>query len=376
MSLSKLFHQPPVILALAIILALLTACEDSKPVRIGFIGELTTRAAGLATSGRDGFLLAIEEINANGGVNGQQVEGLVADARMHKQTALNAIHKLADGRVSVIIGPMTSQTAVTIVPTINSLKIPLISPTVSTNELSEINDYFFRVYYTNAQAAHLLARYLADQGKPLHIAAIYDLSNRAYTEDWVESFQSMFEKRAGAKVTRIPFDIRTNTLYLDLAARAIEADPDGILLLANAVDTAMICQQLTKLKAEPALYATGWSYSDDLIQFGGKSVEGLTIIQSADPQDPAPAMQQFVKRYEMRFHTKPNFPAIHAYDATRMVLTVMQQGAAPEAIRQHLLNVESFSGLQSDLSVDRFGELKHPKLHLARISNGQFISVD
>ena len=357
-------------------LALLPGCEESKPLRIGFIGELTTRAAGLATSGRDGFLLAIEEINADGGINGRQVEGLVVDARMHKQTALHAVHKLADAQVSAIVGPMTSQTAVTIVPTINNLKIPLISPTASTNELSGIDDYFFRVYYTNAQAAQLLARHLTEQGKPLHIAAIYDLSNRAYTEDWVEYFQDMFEKQPGSKVTRIPFDIRTNTLYNDLATMAIGANPDGILLLANAVDTAMVCQQLTKLDAEPALYATGWSYSDDLIQFGGKSVEGLTIIQSADPKDPAPAMQSFVKRYNQRFRATPNFPAVHAYDATRLILTIMRQETGPEAIRNHLLNMGSFSGLQADLSVDRFGELKHPRLHFARIANGQFVSTD
>lgn len=376
MILSNLLNRALIVIAAAALFLLLPGCEESKSVRIGFIGELTTRAAGLATSGRDGFLLAIEEINAGGGINGRQVEGLVVDARMHKETALHAVHKLADGQVSAIIGPMTSQTAVTIVPTVNNLKIPLISPTVSTNELSGIDDYFFRVYYTNAQAAQLLARYLTKQGKPLHIAAIYDLGNRAYTEDWVRYFQDMFEKQAGAKVTRVPFDIRSNTLYADLATIAIEANPDGILILANAVDTAMLCQQLAKLHAEPALYATGWSYSDDLIQFGGKSVEGLNIIQSADPKDPAPEMQGFVKRYRQRFHTTPNFPAVHAYDATRMVLTIMREEPDPEEIRKGLLNMKSFRGLQSDLSVDRFGELKDPRLHFARITDGQFISAE
>ena len=316
-------------MTLALMCALQSGCEEPKPVRIGFIGELTTRAAGLATSGRDGFLLAIEEVNARGGINGRQVEGLVVDARMHKETALHAIHKLADAQVSAIIGPMTSQTAVTIVPTINSLKIPLISPTASTNALSGIDDYFFRVYYTNAQAAQLLANHLSAGGNPRHIAVIYDLANRAYTEDWVQYFQEVLEKDSISKITRIPFDVRTDTFYLDLASKAVVAKPDGILLLANAVDTAMICQQLTKLDAEPPRYATGWSYSDDLIQFGGKSVEGLTIIQSADPQNPEAAMQEFVKSYEKRYRTTPNFPAMHAYDATRMVLTIMQKSDRP-----------------------------------------------
>jgi branched-chain amino acid transport system substrate-binding protein len=376
MFMSNSIIRAPIVIGIVLLLIQLSGCEEPKPLRIGFVGELTARAAGLATSGRDGFLLAIEEVNAAGGINGRLVEGLVVDARMHKETALNAIHKLADAQVSAIIGPMTSQTAVTIVPTINHLQIPMLSPTVSTNDLSGLDDYFFRVYYTNAQAAQLLAGHLTAQGKPLHIAAIYDLSNRAYTEDWVQFFQDVFEMQDGAKVTRIPFDIRSNTLYVDLATRAVEAKADGILLLANPVDTAMICQQLVKLQATPARYATGWSYSDDLIQFGGKSVEGLMIIQSANPQDPAPEVQEFVKRYTRRFRAAPNFPAMHAYDATRMILTIMREETDPAAIRDRLRQMESFQGLQADLSFDRFGELKHPRLHFARIADGQFFSAE
>lgn len=376
MLLSNSIIRAPIVMIIALVVIQLAGCEEQKPLRIGFVGELTARAAGLATSGRDGFLLAIEEVNAAGGINGRLVEGLVVDARMHKETALHAVHKLADGHVSAIIGPMTSQTAVTIVPTINNLQIPMVSPTVSTNDLSGSDDYFFRVYYTNAQAAQLLAGHLTVQGKPLHIAAIYDLSNRAYTEDWVQFFQDVFERQAGAKVTRIPFDIRSNTLYVDLATRAVKAEADGILLLANPVDTAMICQHLVKLQAAPSRYATGWSYSDDLIQFGGKSVEGLLIIQSANPKDPTPEVQEFVERYTRRFRAAPNFPAMHAYDATRMILTIMREETDPVAVRDRLRQMQSFRGLQTDLSFDRFGELKHPRLHFARIVDGQFISAD
>ncbi|NIP49758.1 MAG: amino acid ABC transporter substrate-binding protein, partial [Gammaproteobacteria bacterium] len=103
------------------------------------------------------FQLAIEEVNGNGGINGRLVEGNVRDVSMHKETALHAVRNLSAEKVSAIIGPMTSQTAVAILPEINRLKIPLISPTASTNQLSGQDDYFFRVYYTNAQAAQLLA---------------------------------------------------------------------------------------------------------------------------------------------------------------------------------------------------------------------------
>jgi branched-chain amino acid transport system substrate-binding protein len=365
-----------IVIALTVCFLLLSSCKDPEPIRIGFLGELTTRAAGLSTSGRDGFLLAIEEVNASGGIKNQRVEGLVQDTRMHKETALHAVRTLIDSNVSAIIGPMTSQTAVTVVPEINQAKIPLISPTVSTNKLNGLDDYFFRVYYTNAQAASLLARKLSSQKDLSRIAVIYDLSNSAYTEDWVRHFQQILEQSGGELVARVPFDLRSDTLFLDLATEAAATKPQGILILANAVDTAMICQQLTKIGDDLPRYATGWSYSDDLIQFGGKSVEGLHIIQSADLQNPSPTLQRFIKAYQKRFNSPPNFPALHAYDATRMVLAILKKTKNPQAIRDELLKTENFTGLQSDLSLDRYGDLKHPLLHLARITNGQFIITE
>ncbi len=353
-----------------------TGCKEPEPVRIGFLGELTTRAAGLSISGRDGFLLAVEESNASGGVQGRTVEVLIQDTRMHKETALQAVRNLVEYNVSAIIGPMTSQTAVAVVPTINREKIPLISPTSSTNKLNGLDDYFFRVYYTNAQAARLLAEELSTKKNIHRIATIYDLSNSAYTEDWIKHFQKSIEKDGDSEVIRIPFDLRSDTLFRDLATETKEAQPEGILILANAIDTAMICQQLAKVNVDLPRFATGWSYSDDLLQFGGKSVEGLSLIQSADFQDPSSKIQTFIAAYQKRFKSEPNFPALHAYDATKMLLRVLEETTNPERIRERLLKLENFSGLQADLSFDRYGDLKYPRLHLAQIKNGQFIKVD
>jgi branched-chain amino acid transport system substrate-binding protein len=351
-------------------------CKEPEPIRIGFLGDLTARAAGLSTSGRDGFLLAIEEINAHGGINNRQVEGLVQDTKMHTGDTLEAVRKLVANHVSAIIGPMTSQAAVTIVPEINRTGIPTISPTVSTNQLAGLDDYFFRVYYTNAQAARLLAGQLASRESPQRITAIYDLGNRAYTEDWIQHFQEALEQNSEAQVTRIPFDLRSDTLFLDLAVQAAEANPQGILILANAVDTALICQQLAKTGVDMPIYATGWSYSDDLIQFGGRSVEGLTIIQSAGMQDPSPKTQAFVKAFQKRYNSSPNFPALHAYDATSMVLSLLEKTTDPKDLREELLKMKHFTGLQSDLALDRYGDMKSPRIHLARIESGQFVSAD
>ena len=105
-------------------------------------------------------------------------------------------------------------------------------------------------------------------------------------------------------------------------------------------------------------------------------MEGLTIIQSANMQDPSASMRHFVSAYQKRFRSSPNFPALHAYDATRMVLSLLETTTDPKALRNEMLKLRRFDGVQSDLALDRFGEMKHPRVNLAHIVNGQFISVD
>lgn len=86
-------------------------------------------------------------------------------------------------------------------------------------------------------------------------------------------------------------------------------------------------------------------------------------------------MRRFVDSYRKRFRAEPNFPALHAYDATRMLFAALEKTTRRQKIRQALLNMNHFESLQSDLAFDRYGD-QTPRLHLARISNGKFVKVD
>lgn len=363
-------------IALAILLCLpVVACHEQEPLRIGFFGGLTGRAAGLGTSGRDGFLLAIEQANAGGGINGRRIEPVISDNRMEQDTAAATLAQLLGRKVVAVIGPMTSQIAVTVVPVADGARVPMISPTASTNQLSGLDDYFLRVYYSNAQAAALLAQHLANRHQIPRMLAIYDLGNRAYTEDWLRDFKVRYQQSGGQLIEAIPFEVKGDSLFGGLAEQALAAKPDGILLLANAVDSAMIAQQLRKRGASTPLYATGWSYTDDLLQFGGNSVEGLTIIQSTNPESPLPECQAFRRAYLERYRQTPGFPALHAYDATRMLLAALKTAESGEPLRQALLSLPTQQGAQGQVAFDRFGDLRDPELHLAVIEHGAFRPV-
>ncbi len=138
----------------------------------------------------------------------------------------------------------------------------------------------------------------------------------------------------------------------------------------------MIAQQLAKRGTSLPLYATGWSYADDLLQMGGKSVEGLTIIQSADQESQSPEYLEFARLYTERFREPPTFPALHAYNATRLLVFAMAKADADGArIKDALLALPPTTTAQGVVAFDRFGDLRDPELHLAVISNGTYRSL-
>ncbi len=358
-----------------VICLMLGSCQEQPPVKLGFTAALTGRAAGLGTAGRNGFTLAVEQMNAQGGLHGKPVEIIIRDNQMDSDTASKVALELTASGVSAIIGPMTSQMALAEVPISNQAGIPLIAPTVSTNLLAGQDDFFFRIYYSNAQAAELLASRLAATKAVSRMAVIYDIGNRAYTEDWLRIFRKHFEGMGGEIVTTLPFEMSQDTLFTTLANEVLSAGAEGVLILANALDTALICQQVFKQNASIARYATGWSYSDNLLVFGGQAVEGLTLLQSADLSSQNEPFLALKKEYEERFREPLNFPAVHAYDATRMALTALERATPGADLKQVLLDMDDFRGLQGPLAFDDFGDLHNPRIFLAQIFDGQFVRL-
>jgi len=351
-----------------------TGCERHKePVKVGFIGCLTGRSIGLGAAGRDGFLLAVEEVNAAGGLSGHQLEPIIVDTGLDPEKAKRAASKLVAEQVAFAVGPMTSQIAVSIVPIMNDAKIPLVSPTVSTNKLIGIDDYFFRVYYANSQAAAAMAGHVSNLGLE-KIAVLYDVENRAYTEDWLRVFSEDFADDRHS-VIPVPFKTASAVLFYELVKSLLDDSPDGLLILANSIDTALICQQAAKLDLNIPKYATGWSFSGKLITYGGDSVEGLTVVQSVDFHKKRKEVGHFLKAHRTRFFDDPTFPAAHAYDATHLALRALKKKLQGEDMKKAMLGIHDFPGVLQDFSLDQYGDVVNPPIFFRKIDRSVFESL-
>jgi branched-chain amino acid transport system substrate-binding protein len=365
-------HITAVIFGLTVSILLLGGCADEKSsIKVGFVGSLTGRTSDLGISARDGVILAVEELNAAGGIHGCPIQLLTRDDQQDPETALKVDQDLIDQGVVAIIGHLTSQMSVVAVPLINASRILMLSPTTSTSRLSGQNDYFVRVIVSAAEAVRNLAQYARHHLGLERIVVVYDLSNRAFTEEYFSVFKSVYQGREGAQVLPLTFDGNGAKRFSDLADRILAMRPGGIVIAASALDTAFLCQHIRRIASTIPLLASGWAYTADFIQHGGPSVEGVIFPQWYNKQSDAEAFVAFAGRFEKRFGTFPNFASTFSFEAANVLFAGLKTTTDPQALKTAIVTQGRFPGLQGDIRIDRFGDADR-KFFLFVVKDGQF----
>lgn len=354
-----------------LLLPLLAACGPQPPLEIGFIGGLTGRVADLGASGRDGALLAVEEHAAADSGHGRALTLVVRDDRQDSAVAAQILGELASRGTAAVIGPMTSAMALAAVPVANARELLLVSPTTSANELSGLRDHFFRLYPPSRDAAMHLAQYLVRTDGLRTAAVVYDVGNRAHTEGWFLHFRKALEAQGGRVTAALPYTSGPGSRFLDLARSVVREEPDAVLVLANALDTAILCQQFAKLGRKVPVVVSEWSATEDLLRYGGRAVEGLRLLHTFDPANLSPRYVAFRKAFAERFGHEPGFAAVHSYDATRMVIEALGRNPDPSALGKTILEIGTFHGLQGDFSLDAWGDVRRT-FFLTEVRGGRF----
>jgi len=342
-----------------------------RPIVIGYVGGLSGRAASLGIAGRDGALLAIEEANLAGGIAGRQVRLEPYDDGAGPKAAADGVRALAEKGAVAIVGPMTSASAIVAAPVANSEHIVLMSPTVSTDELTGKDDYFIRVYPDNASAAQHLATEARWRYGLVKVAVIYDLGNKAHTQTWYDHFRRETLSQGGSVVTALTFVSGDNPDYTRLAEKSIDSGPDCILILANAIDSAMLAQRIRAAGSTLPIMASEWSATDDLIEAGGVAVDGMIFLGTYDRSSRAPKFVRMRDSFQKRFGYEPGFAATHSYDVTKILLDAVRTQPEASDIRGVVLSTGRYDGVQASIGLDRFGDVRRP-YYLMTVSDGTF----
>ncbi|GFE59388.1 ABC transporter substrate-binding protein [Geobacter sp. AOG1] len=353
---------------------LLAACQK-EPVRLGFVGGITGRSADLGVAGRNGAMLAVEQKNAAGGINGHLVELLIRDDGQSPDAARRVVAELIGRDVEIIIGPMTSSIAMATVPLVNSSKTVMLSPTVTTTDLAGKDDNFLRVIATTRDYASKSARYQAEKLGHRTVAAIYDLDNRSYTESWINDFRTTLESLGGRMAAVKSFRSGDDTVFSEEAKGLLSSRPDVVLVVCNAVDAAMICQQVRKLKPSQPIVMAEWASTQRLIELAGAAVESVHVAQYLDHNDHSERYQNFRRAYQERFGQEPGYAGIAGYDSATVALAALARRKAGTSIKEAILAIRTFQGVQQTITIDRFGDADR-RTFITTIRNGQYVTKE
>lgn len=362
------------ILVLACIPLLLNGCER-EPVSIGFVGGISGRVADLGVGGRNGVLLAVEERNAHGGIDDRTVELIIRDDEQNPETAGKVASELVGLKVEAIIGPMTSSMAQAIVPIVNKARMVTVSPTVTTAELSGLDDYFLRVLPDTQSYAPKSAHFHFGKLGLRRAAIIYDSGNRSYTESWMTAFRKAFEGLGGSIVAVNSFKSGGSVAFSPIVRDLIRHRPDLVVLVCNAVDAALLCQQVRKLAPSVVISVSEWSSTERFIELGGASVEGVYIAQFVDYGNETPRYRNFLAAYRKRFGQDPGFSGIAGYDAANLVLDALTRQKEGIPLKDAILATGLYQGVQRKIVLNRFGD-SESTTYITVVKDGRFLTLE
>ena len=361
------------------VLVLCSGCaeESHEPYRVGYIGCLTGKCSDLGQSGRDGVLLAVEEINRRGGIadskgTRKKIELIVVTSQGGEDDTINNFRGLISQDVVAVIGPMTSQDGITLKSEADATETILISPTVSTTELSKQEDYFFRVYQTSDVTAPALAKYATEVDKIKTFAIAYDETNISLVNPWIEYFRKGVVENGGEIVGIQPLHETLSMLTYAKRINSIEAD--GVLVIANAYTTGLFIQQLHKLGSKSQILGTEWSTTKSLPGFSGRALDGAYFISSFDETNHTTRHLDFEQSYSKRFRADPGFASKFSYEALSLLAMALSKQANTANLRETLTTLGPVPGLQGDIEFDRYGDIKR-RIYIKQYREDHFVDV-
>ena len=354
----------------------LFGCDAAEPIRIGFVGGTSGRVADLGISGRDAVQLVVERCNRNGGIHGREVQLLVKDDKQDPDLARKAVRELIGDNVAAIIGPMTSDMGIAVVPLLNEAHIIAVSPTVTTQQLSGLDDYFFRTCATAFDYATKSAKYHIKTADMRRVAAVYDLNNRSFCENWLKHFTIAFNAGGGEILTSIGFRANEERTFMDITRELMALGPDGILVISNSMDAAMFCQQIRKIDHAIPITLADWGATERLLELGGSAVEGVTVVQTFDRDNRSPSYQDYREVYMARYNREPGFPGVFAHDAAQVVLTALREKKEGQDLKETILQKRRFEGLQNEITFDDFGDVNRSYASISVVRNRKFFVLE
>jgi branched-chain amino acid transport system substrate-binding protein len=369
--LKKLLSFRRLQLALALTLGLIVATA-SGAVKIGEVDPLTGGVSQFGIGCHQGFVLAFEQINAEGGILGQKIELVTEDDQSKPGQSATAVRKLImEDKVVAILGDATSSATLEAAPIAQADKIPMITPTATNPRITEVGDFIFRVCFLDEFQGRVLARFAREKLKAQRIFTLTDVK-QDYSVDLLKFFKEEFTKLGGAIVGEQSYSTGDTDFRAQLTPIRV-AKPDAVYVPGYYQEVALIVKQGRQIGLTmPFIGCDGWA-NQALLAIGGKAVDGCYFTNHFSPDDQSPIVKSFVSNYQEKYGALPDTFSALGYDAARLLADAIKRTGSSDspAVRDALAKTAGFQGVTGQISLDANRNASKPGL-IVTVKEGKF----
>ena len=293
--------------------------NDGNVIKIGVIAPLTGNYAQYGVAVKEGVELKVDAINNAGGINGKKIELITADSKGDVQEAVNAFKKMvSQDKVNVVIGEVVSATSQAISGLAQQAKVPLISATATSLDVTKGKDFVFRTTFTDPYQGTATAKYAKSKG----IKSIAILTNSS--NDYSVGIANAFKAQAAKDGITITEEKYTNDDkdFKAILTKVKGQNPQAIFIPDYYNTIGLIISQAKDLGITAQYFGgDGW---DGIQTNFGKVANGAIFASQFAPDDPDQNVQKFIAAYKNEYKIDPIIFAALGYDTGTILETALK----------------------------------------------------
>ena len=313
------------------------ACKKSADtssldtIAVGEFASLTGATASFGQSSHKGTQMAIDEINAAGGVLGKKLRLITEDDQSRPGEAATVVRKmLSRDKIVALLGEVASSRSLEAAPLCQQAGVPMISPASTNPKVTEVGDFVFRVCFIDPFQGTVLSKFALSKGWK-KVAILTDVK-QDYSVGLSQFFKKHFTANGGEVVGEQSYSSGDKDFKAQLTAIK-GSQPDAIVASGYYTETGLIAMQGRELQISvPLLGGDGWD-SPSLVEVGGKAIEGSFFSNHFSVEDPAPAIQEFLKKYRAKFGSEPDAMSALGYDSAMILVDAMKRAGSTEGVK-------------------------------------------
>ncbi len=336
-------------IALTLLAASVLAQDE---IKIGEFASLTGGSASFGQSSHKGTQLAIDEINAAGGVLGKKLKLIAEDDQSQAGQPATIVRKLiSQDKVVAVLGEVASSRSLEAAPICQQNKIPMISPASTNQKVTEVGDYIFRVCFIDPFQGSVMAKFAQSKGWK-KVAVLTDVKSD-YSIGLAQAFKEALPKGGGEIVKESSYSTGDKDFKAQLTSIKA-AKPEAIFLPGYYGEVSLIGKQARLLGIKvPLLGGDGW-VGDSLLKVAGNSLDGSFFSCHFSADDKSEAVQGFVKKFKAKYNETPDDMAALGYDSAMILAEAIKKAGTTdgEKLRDAIAATKAHAGITGKITID------------------------